>query len=204
MIPVILSGGSGTRLWPVSRASYPKQFCEFFDGSFLGNTIRRLKPLGDVYILTTKSMESLTQRAVKQEGVNPENVIFEPMGKNTAPAVALLCRILETRGKSAEIVGVFPSDHLIANEEVFKRAVMLAEETAKKGFVTTLGVTPHYPATGYGYIEVTAQSLAEDKDLRALKVQGFREKPTLKTAQQYIDSGQHFWNAECSCSKSPI
>src|SRR6478672_9238139 len=104
MIPVILSGGSGTRLWPVSRAAYPKQFCEFFDGSFLGNTIRRLKSLGEVYVLTTKSMEALTQRAVKLEGLNPENVIFEPMGKNTAPAVALLCHILNLRGKGSEMV----------------------------------------------------------------------------------------------------
>src|SRR5262245_50496782 len=80
MIPVILSGGSGTRLWPVSRASYPKQFCDFFDGSFLGNTIHRLKALGDIHILTTKSMEALTHRAVKREGLNSENVLLEPMG----------------------------------------------------------------------------------------------------------------------------
>ena len=80
MIPVILSGGSGTRLWPVSRAAYPKQFCEFFDGSFLSNTIGRLKSLGEVHILTTKSMEALTQRAVKSEGLDPKNVVFEPMG----------------------------------------------------------------------------------------------------------------------------
>jgi len=195
MIPVILSGGSGTRLWPVSRAAYPKQFCEFFDGSFLGNTIRRLKALGDVHILTTKSMEALTHRAVKQEGLNPKNVLFEPMGKNTAPAVALLCHILELRGQADELVGVFPSDHLIADEEVFRRAVKLAEEMASKGFVTTLGVLPHYPATGYGYIEVGQESLAGQKDLKALKVKGFREKPDLAKAKEYSDSGHHFWNA---------
>jgi len=195
MIPVILSGGSGTRLWPVSRAAYPKQFCEFFDGSFLGNTIRRLKPLGDVYILTTASMSALTHRAVKQEGLNPENVIFEPMGKNTAPAVALLCHILNLRGKGGEMVGVFPSDHLIADEVVFQRAVKLAEQTAAQGFVTTLGVLPHYPATGYGYIEVSSEPLAKDQELEAFKVKGFREKPNLKTAQEYSDSGKHFWNA---------
>jgi mannose-1-phosphate guanylyltransferase/mannose-6-phosphate isomerase len=195
MIPVILSGGSGTRLWPVSRAAYPKQFCEFFDGSFLGNTIRRLKPLGDVYILTTASMSALTHRAVKQEGLNPDNVIFEPMGKNTAPAVALLCHILNLRGKGDEMVGVFPSDHLIADESVFMRAVQLAEQTAAKGFVTTLGVLPHYPATGYGYIEVSHEALAKDQELQAFRVKGFREKPNLKTAKEYSDSGKHFWNA---------
>lgn len=195
MIPVILSGGSGTRLWPVSRAAYPKQFCEFFDGSFLNNTIRRLKTLGDVHILTTKSMESLTHRAVKHEGLNPENVLYEPMGKNTAPAVALLCHILALRGKENEIVGVFPSDHLIADESVFQRAVNLAARTAGQGYVTTLGVLPHYPATGYGYIEVGQTSLAEEQSLKALQVMGFREKPDVKTAKGYVDSGNYFWNA---------
>lgn len=195
MIPVILSGGSGTRLWPVSRASYPKQFCEFYDGSFLDNTIRRLKTLGDVHILTTQSMAALTQRAVKREGLNEADVILEPMGKNTAPAVALLCHILQLRGKENEIVGVFPSDHLIANEDVFLRAVKLAEQVAAQGFVATLGVQPHSPETGYGYIEVSEDVVTQSQDLRALKVKGFREKPNVQTAQEYLKSGHHFWNA---------
>ncbi|HMN69548.1 MAG TPA: mannose-1-phosphate guanylyltransferase, partial [Bdellovibrionales bacterium] len=195
MIPVILSGGSGTRLWPVSRAAYPKQFCEFFDGSFLDNTIRRLKPLGDVHILTTKSMQSLTQRAVKHEGLNLKNVIFEPMGKNTAPAIALLCHILELRGQTEEIVGVFPSDHLIADENAFQKAVRLAGEVAARGFVTTLGVQPNGPATGYGYIEVDDAAVAKDGGLQARRVTGFREKPDLATARKYVDSGRYFWNA---------
>ncbi len=195
MIPVILSGGSGTRLWPVSRAAYPKQFCEFFDGSFLNNTIRRLKALGDVHILTTKSMEALTHRAVKSEGLKAQNVIFEPRGKNTAPAIALLCHILSLRGQGDQVVGVFPSDHLISEEAVFQNAVRLAEEIAKKGFVVTLGVLPHYASTGYGYIEVTAETLGKSGDLSAVKVKGFREKPNEKTAAEYADSGHHFWNA---------
>ena len=195
MIPVILSGGSGTRLWPVSRASYPKQFCEFYDGSFLDGTIRRLKALGDVHILTTQNMDSLTHRAVKQEGLKAENVLFEPMGKNTAPAVALLCHILKLRGKGDEIVGVFPSDHLIADEAAFSRAVKLAEQVARKGYVTTLGIQPHAPETGFGYIEVTGEALGASGDLKAFQVAGFREKPDLKTAQTYVRSGHHFWNA---------
>lgn len=195
MIPVILSGGSGTRLWPVSRAAYPKQFCEFFDGSFLGNTIRRLKSLGDVHILTTKSMEALTQRAVKQENLDPKNVIFEPMGKNTAPAIALLCHMLALRGKSAEIAGVFPSDHLIADEQAFQKAIHLATQTAEKGYVVTIGLQPHYPSTGYGYIEVLPEVIHKSGGLEAHRVQGFREKPGPETARQYVDSGHHFWNA---------
>ncbi|MGE3682006.1 MAG: mannose-1-phosphate guanylyltransferase/mannose-6-phosphate isomerase [Bdellovibrionales bacterium] len=195
MIPVILSGGSGTRLWPVSRAAYPKQFCDFFDRSFLSNTIQRLKPLGEVHVLTTKSMEALTQKAARQEGLKPEHVLFEPMGKNTAPAVALLCHILATRGFHDEIAGVFPSDHLVGQEEVFHRAVALAERAAQQGFVVTLGVQPNYAATGYGYIEVASQCLAQEGDLKAMRVQAFREKPDQGVAQTYLQSGHHFWNA---------
>jgi mannose-1-phosphate guanylyltransferase/mannose-6-phosphate isomerase len=195
MIPVILSGGSGTRLWPVSRASYPKQFCEFYDGSFLDNTIRRLKALGDVHILTTQNMDALTHRAVKQEGLNPKGVIFEPMGKNTGPAVALLCHILQLRGQAGQTLGVFPSDHLIADEALFQRAVKLAEQVAAQGVIVTLGVQPHSPATGYGYIEVSDETLAKAGELSAFKVKGFREKPNAKTAREYVDSGRYFWNA---------
>ncbi len=195
MTPVILSGGSGTRLWPVSRASYPKQFCDFFEGSFLGNTIGRLKELGDVYILTTQSMATLTRRAVNRDALKDENVLLEPMGKNTGPAIALLCHVLAQRGKLDEIVGVFPSDHLIADEDVFKRAVKLAAEVAGQGYVVTLGVTPNSPSTGYGYIEVTGDQVAASPGLAAMKVHGFREKPNLTTAQEYVRSGRHFWNA---------
>jgi mannose-1-phosphate guanylyltransferase/mannose-6-phosphate isomerase len=195
MIPVILSGGSGTRLWPVSRAAYPKQFCEFFDGSFVGNTIRRLKSLGEVHILTTQSMAALTHRAAKAEGLKTENVIFEPMGKNTAPAVALLCHVLEMRGSGKEIVGVFPSDHLIADEDAFQAAVKLAADVAAKGYVVTLGITPHMPETGYGYIEVTDEALGKGGKLQALKVKGFREKPNRESAQKYLEAGNYLWNA---------
>ncbi len=195
MIPVILSGGSGTRLWPVSRASYPKQFCEFYDRSFLDNTIQRLKGLGEVHILTTQAMDSLSQRAVTRHGLAHNNVILEPMGKNTAPAIALLCHILNLRGQGKEIVGVFPADHLVAEDAVFTDAVKLAEQVAAHGFVTTLGVQPHGPATGYGYIEVTDEALGASGNLKAFQVKGFREKPNLQMAKQYVASGHHFWNA---------
>ncbi|MCB0385014.1 MAG: mannose-1-phosphate guanylyltransferase/mannose-6-phosphate isomerase, partial [Bdellovibrionales bacterium] len=154
MIPVILSGGSGTRLWPVSRASYPKQFCEFYDQSFLKNSIQRLKPFGLPYILTLESMRPLSIRALAEEGIGPEYVIAEPMGKNTAPAVALLCHWLESLGKQDEVVGIFPADHLISDIEAFRNAVELGIECAQMGEVVTLGITPGHASTGYGYIEV--------------------------------------------------
>src|ERR1700731_1298865 len=93
MIPVVLSGGSGTRLWPVSRASYPKQFCEFYDRSFLQTTIDRAKKIATPYLLTVKSMQGLTFRMAHQQNIPNENILLEPMARNTAPAVALLCHV---------------------------------------------------------------------------------------------------------------
>jgi mannose-1-phosphate guanylyltransferase/mannose-1-phosphate guanylyltransferase/mannose-6-phosphate isomerase len=154
-----------------------------------------LKTLGDVHILTTQAMAALTQRAVVQDGLDPANIILEPMGKNTGPAVALLCHILQRRGRGEEIVGVFPSDHLIMHEEAFARAVQLAEQVATKGYVTTLGVQPHSPETGYGYIELGQEAIAQAGDLKAVHVKGFREKPNAKTALEYVNSGRYCWNA---------
>lgn len=193
MIPVILSGGSGTRLWPVSRENYPKQFCEFFDQSFLRNSIERVNSYGAPYIITLENMGELTQRTARETNLPADHVIYEPIGKNTAPAIALMCHILSQKGHSQEVVGVFPADHLITNLEAFKTAVDLAVEEAKKKKVITLGITPSYAATGYGYIEL-AHAPREDK-LQAYPVQVFREKPDRATAEKFVESGRHFWNA---------
>jgi mannose-1-phosphate guanylyltransferase/mannose-1-phosphate guanylyltransferase/mannose-6-phosphate isomerase len=195
MIPVILSGGSGTRLWPVSRASYPKQFCEFYDRSFLQTTIDRSMKLAMPYLLTVKSMEGLSIRIANQLGIPKDHILLEPLSKNTAPAVALLCHILASRGFSKETVGLFPSDHLIGDTEVFHRALKLADQVAKTGKIVTLGVQPTYPATGYGYIQKGTQELAQEGDLAAFNIQAFKEKPDEKKAKEYVKSGRYFWNA---------
>lgn len=195
MIPVILSGGSGTRLWPVSRASYPKQFCEFYDRSFLQNTIDRSKKLGTPYLLTVKSMEGLSLRMANQSKIPIGNILLEPMSRNTAPAVALLCHVLANRGLSKEVVGLFPSDHLIADTETFYRALKLAERVAKGGKIVTLGITPFYPATGFGYIQKGAAEIDKEGNLSAFPLQAFKEKPNEGTAAEYVKSGQYFWNA---------
>ena len=195
MIPVILSGGSGTRLWPVSRAAYPKQFCEFYDQSFLKNSIQRLKPLGTPYILTLETMGPLSIRALAEEGVGAEYLLTEPLGKNTAPAVALLCHRLEMDGKGDEVVGIFPADHLITDTEAFQEAVALGEECAQTGEVVTLGITPSQAETGYGYIEVDEQTVKTKGSLKAHSVVGFREKPNQQTAEEFLNSGRHYWNA---------
>ena len=201
MIPVILSGGSGTRLWPVSRANYPKQFCDFYDHSFLRTSVDRLKDFGAPYIVTVKEMEALTQRTAKDAGLPIENLIFEPMAKNTAAAIALTCHLLMLKEKGDEVVGIFPADHLINDVKSFSNAVKLGIECALAGEVVTLGIQPRYAATGYGYIETTnevfkTETVKNGKDsLKAFVVKGFREKPDSKTAEGFARSGHHFWNA---------
>lgn len=195
MIPVILSGGSGTRLWPVSRANYPKQFCDFYDRSFLRNTIDRLAPFNKPYIVTVKEMQHLTNRTAKESQIPLEQLVFEPLAKNTAPAVALICHLLQQKGLGGEIIGIFPADHLITDEKAFAQAVELGIACAQEGNVATLGIQPRYPATGYGYIETKSEKSKTKGSLAAFKVQGFREKPDLKTAEDFCSTGRHFWNA---------
>lgn len=192
---MVLSGGSGTRLWPVSRASYPKQFCEFYDRSFLRESLERLKDFGAPRILTVESMKGITLRTAKDFGVPAEHIIYEPMAKNTAPAIALLCHLLEREGKTEEVVGIFPADHLVADQKAFQSAVRLAEECARDGFVTTLGIQPSYPATGYGYIEVGSHTVKEGSNFKACEVKGFREKPSKDVAEKFVKAGQFYWNA---------
>jgi len=190
MKSVILSGGSGTRLWPVSRSSYPKQFCEFFDQSFLENTLDRLIPYGRPEIITIKTMSTLTERALRKKGLPDSQVIYEPMQKNTAPAIALSCHLaLLNQVSSDEVLGVFPADHLVADEKEFHRIIELAISEAKKGEVVTLGIQPHSPDTGYGYIETKGGAEAVQTVVQ------FHEKPNLEKARSYLDAGTYYWNA---------
>jgi len=190
-IPTILSGGSGTRLWPVSRTKFPKQFCELFDESLFLKTISRLQKLGSPWVVTNESMKVLTESVLREKGIPLTQALYEPKANNTAPAIALLCKLLELQNRTADIVGIFASDHLIQNDENFIAAVKLAIECAQKGQVVTLGIKPTYPATGYGYIEVAKETFHGT----AHPTLGFREKPNATTAQEFIDSGNYFWNA---------
>lgn len=195
MIPVVLSGGSGTRLWPLSRAQFPKQFCELLDESLLQKTLQRVRGLDSPWVLTVKDLDVLTARVMKEIGLSSQQIIAEPMGRNTAPAIALLCRLFELRGQPQAVVGVFPADHLVTNEAAFRSALALAEEAASKGYVATLGIRPNKPATGFGYIETQANARFSKGDVRAFDVAGFREKPDRATAERFVASGNFFWNA---------
>lgn len=195
MIPVILSGGSGTRLWPVSRVKFPKQFADLFDESLFSKTLRRLKSLGEPWSITTQDLRVLTDRAYSEAKIKSPGVIYEPFGRNTAAAIAALVRVMIQKGLSDEIVGIFPADHFIENEKEYLSALKLAEQVASGGSVVTIGILPTFPATGYGYIETTKDIKDSQGKLKAYKAVGFREKPSREKAEGFLKSGTYFWNA---------
>lgn len=197
MIPVVLSGGSGTRLWPVSRRAFPKQFNELLGESLLHKTLERLTPLGSPWVVAVEDTKVLTRTVLSELGLPTDQALFEPVGRNTAPAVALLCHVLQMREMGDEVVGIFPADHLIADEAEFRRVVGLAAACAQRGQVVTLGLRPKFPSTGFGYVEVTDDEFerSDDGHLVAYRTQGFHEKPDVETARGYLDAGRFFWNS---------
>ncbi len=198
MIPVILSGGSGTRLWPASRAHLPKQFCHLFNETLHASTIKRLKPLSNPWIITSQSLRDLTLRDAKSFNIPTQQIIFEPIGRNTAPAIALLCHFFAMNNLMEEVVGFFPADHLIENETHFYQAITMATQEAEKGSLVLLGIKPDFPATGYGYIQLESPSkeLTSTLTINTIyPVAQFHEKPTLEKAQEFLSAGNYFWNA---------
>ena len=193
MIPVILSGGSGTRLWPVSRTKLPKQFCHIFAESLHFMTLQRLTKLSTPWIVTSASLKALTEKQVRELDLPPSHIIYEPDAKNTAPAIGLLCHILSIHGYTDEVVGVFPSDHLIEKEKDFFSSIYRARDEAKKSKIVTLGIKPQYPATSFGYIQVTRE--VNIADYTASPVIKFHEKPSLEVAEGFLKDGSYYWNA---------
>lgn len=195
IIPVILSGGSGTRLWPLSRTKLPKQFCQIFEQSLQEMTLRRMSRLSTPWIVTGVALRELTLRQASHLGIPEKQIFFEPQSRNTAPAIAWICRLLQLRGLAEAIVGVFPSDHLIENETEYFAALSLAEEEARRGRIVTLGVQPSWPATGYGYIQLVPSDHSRRGRFSARSVRHFHEKPDAPTARRFLESGDFFWNA---------
>jgi len=194
MLPVILSGGSGTRLWPLSRTQYPKQFLPLnSDLTMLQETVARLGKVDSVSVICNEEHRFLVaeqMRHVKQAC----SIFLEPVGRNTAPAIALAALDAIAKGKGAECLLVLSSDHVIDQADVFKRAVEQAEPLAKAGYLVTFGTVPTKPETGYGYIKAASQPIA-DAACVAYAVADFVEKPDLTTAQQYLDAGDYYWNS---------
>lgn len=198
-IPVILAGGKGERFWPVSRLSRPKQFLSL-DGSgrsLLQATADRLEQLTshgeELWVITAAHLAD----QVRQQLPNlPEtNLLVEPVGRDTAPAVAWASLEIARRHGPEAVVGIFPADHWIADGDAFCQTLKAAAHLAsERGAIATLGITPTYPATGYGYIE-QGETVGTYDDLPAYRVSRFTEKPDTDTAQTFIDSGRFSWNS---------
>lgn len=190
---IILAGGGGTRLFPLSRDCYPKQFLHVIDNkSLLAQTIERFLGLveaKDIIIVTNERYIFHVQAELKTINAQEAHIITEPMGKNTAPAIALAQSYCQDvlQCDDDEILFVSPSDHLIKPIDVFQDLIRNAQDVAKDNIVT-LGIKPTKPEIGYGYIE------AEKNNNLAKKVISFKEKPDLATAKEYITSGNYYWN----------
>lgn len=196
MQALILAGGSGTRFWPLSRRRRPKQLLAL-DGerSLLQSTVDRLSPLveaKDVWICTTELLADAVREQLSE--VPPSQVLCEPEGRNTAPAIGWS---LQEMGAGDEVVAVLPADHLFADAEGFRTQLAQAADIARtEDRVMTLGVTPRWAETGYGYLElggVLGGGQAASGDAR--EVARFREKPDAETARAYLEGGNHLWNA---------
>ena len=194
MIPVVLSGGSGTRLWPVSRASWPKPFCDLFDETLYFKTLQRLLPLGNPWTVTVQGLRGRTREVCGRLGLPDSQVIYEPFGRNTAPAIALLCHLFSLQGKGEEVVGIFPADHMVVDGEGLLRAVNLGAEHAARGEVVTLGMAPTRAAVTYGYIVAAGAGTVLDQP-GVLTVERFVEKPDEAAARQLLATGNCLWNS---------
>lgn len=201
LIPVILSGGVGSRLWPVSREAHPKPFMTLPDGqNLIQKTFLRASKLdGVAEVLTVTNRELLFKtedeyRAINTQG-HPQGYILEPFGRNTAAAVAAAAlQLQQVHGPQAYML-VLAADHLIQDEAAFSQAVNRAVHLAEQGWLVTFGIKPQYPETGFGYIEAAADGALDG----GLKVARFVEKPDAATAEAYVAAGNYFWNAGMFC-----
>ena len=192
MYGIILAGGSGSRLWPLSRELYPKQLLNLnSDKSLLQSTFERLEGFmpKDNIVSITNTKHTSNVRMQLSELSSKVNLLSEPVSKNTAPAIALAVKFIMQKSNSDPVIIVVPSDHLIENQDKFLSTVKKGEKLAEAGYIVTFGIKPDYPETGYGYIN-TSNELQD-----GFKVKEFVEKPDLETAKQYLKAGTYYWNS---------
>jgi mannose-1-phosphate guanylyltransferase/mannose-6-phosphate isomerase len=188
--PVLLSGGSGTRLWPLSREAYPKQFLPLAgDDTMVQATWRRVEALADLapIVVANEEHRFLVAEQLRQIGAPAPAILLEPAGRNTAPAIAAAA-LQAMAGGADPLLLVLPSDHVVRDVAGFQRAVRAASAAADAGALVTFGIVPDAPETGFGYIQAQAGD-----GLR--KVSRFVEKPDAATAQSYLDAGSYYWNS---------
>lgn len=188
---VLLIGGKGERFWPLSTPDRPKQFLRIFsDKTMVEETVERISPLipkSKIYFVFPPHLINLLRKEIK--GIRSKNLVIEPEGRNTAPAIALAARALSH--KPDAVMAVLPADHLISPKKTFLADLKAAARLAQKGYLVTFGIPPDRPETGYGYIEIDR---SEPLD-RGFMVKRFREKPDLRTAKRYLKSRNFFWNS---------
>ena len=196
--PVILCGGAGSRLWPLSRESYPKQFLSLdLDNkeSLLQKTILRINSLEDIekpVIICNESNRFIVAEQLRSIGVDPKTIILEPIGKGTAPAIALSA-LYFSKENSEKILLILSSDHEIKDINSFSKSIKSAQEYAEKGRLVTFGTIPHYPETAYGYIE--SKEPLDKKEYKGSSIIKFIEKPDIMTAQEIFKNRKFSWNS---------
>ncbi len=207
--PVILCGGAGTRLWPLSREQYPKQLLALAgEQTMLQATVRRLDPSAPAagrkvnapVVVSNEDYRFITAEQLRQAGVAPAALVLEPAGRGTAPALTLAALAALEGGGDAVLV-VMPADHVIGDAEAFRAGVARGAAYAEGGKIVTFGVQPTSPQTGYGYIRA---GKAFGDDGGGLRIGAFVEKPDAATAQRYLDSGEYFWNAGIFIARASV
>jgi mannose-1-phosphate guanylyltransferase/mannose-6-phosphate isomerase len=198
IIPVILSGGSGSRLWPMSRELYPKQFLPLFsEQTMLQNTVTRLKgipDLADPVVVCNEEHRFLVAEQLRDVGIHTDKIILEPVGRNTAPAICAAAEYIAGQQYEQEpVILILSADHVINNIGAFHQAIETGRKIAGKGQLVTFGIVPDKAETGYGYIR-RGEVLGNDNE-PAYRIDKFVEKPDLATAQHYLDSGEYYWNS---------
>ncbi|WP_066162152.1 mannose-1-phosphate guanylyltransferase/mannose-6-phosphate isomerase [Aliarcobacter skirrowii] len=192
MTNIILCGGSGTRLWPISRTLMPKQFVKLFDDKSLFQlTVERNSKLcNSQFIVSNTEQYFLALDQIEELNITNNKYLLEPIGRNTAPAIALACMQLDYD----EIVLVTPSDHLIKNEIEYEKVIHKAKELANENKLVTFGITPAFAETGFGYIETVNE----------FDVKAFHEKPNFEIASSYLKAGNYYWNSGMFCFKAGV
>ncbi len=201
--PVILAGGSGTRLWPLSREFYPKPFLSIADGqSMLQGTILRLEGVEDTaapVVVCNEGHRFLVAEHARQIGCVPMSILLEPVGRNTAPALTLAALTLRNEAGEGDdpVMLVLPADHIINGADAFRTAVELAADLASAGRIVTFGITPRSPSTGYGYIRRGAEypDGTADDGLIPYELAEFVEKPDRQTAERMLETEEYLWNS---------
>ncbi len=201
IIPIILSGGQGTRLWPMSRQNMPKQFLPFLQGkSLFARTVDRVQNRDlfvDPIVVCSHEHRFLVQDILKKQQVDNAHIIVEPLGRNTAPAMAAALIAVQDLYPGLDLEQapclILPADHFIPDMNAFNKIVSAAVPVAQAGKLLTFGITPSSPHTGFGYIQKGPTLPAQD--VNAFIVKSFTEKPKMETAQSYLDQGGYYWNA---------